>query len=261
MGMPIVEGRGFRADDHAGTPMVAVVNRTLVKRYFAGASPIGTHVGINGSTATIVGLIDDVHHFGPASSPTAEMYIPYVQLAARMGWLVVHTKGDPAALAPALRQAMREVDPGLPLAAVRPITALAAASVAQPRFLAALVTLFSVVATALALTGVYGLIAFAVSRRTREIGVRMALGSSRRRVLALILGHSLLIVFAGVSVGAALGAALSHVIRSLLFGVKPGDPATVAGVAGLIVAASLAASLWPARRAALVDPVVALRDE
>jgi len=133
--------------------------------------------------------------------------------------------------------------------------------VAQSRFLATLLTSFSSVAAVLALMGVYGLLAFAVSCRTHEIGVRMALGASRWAVVALVLRQSLVVVLTGVVLGAIAGAGLSSVARSLLFGVQPGDPVTVAGMAALIVTASLAASYLPARRAARVDPVVALRHE
>jgi putative ABC transport system permease protein len=261
MGMTVLEGRPFTADDRAGAPMVAVANQALVKRYFSGVSPVGAHFRINGNAATIVGVVADVHHMSPAAAPDAEMYVPYAQLGARLGWLVVRTTGDPAALAPALRQAMRDVDPNLPLASMRPMTARVADSVAQSRFLATLLTSFSSVAAVLALMGVYGLLAFAVSCRTHEIGVRMALGASRWAVVALVLRQSLVVVLTGVVLGAIAGAGLSSVARSLLFGVQPGDPVTVAGMAALIVTASLAASYLPARRAARVDPVVALRHE
>jgi len=261
MGMKVIEGRGFTPNDRAGGDVVAVVNQALVKRYWNGVSPVGTHVSMNGNQATIIGIVADVHHFGAAATPDGEMYLPYVQLGARQGWIVLKTTGDPSQVAASLRQAMRDVDPNLPLARVRSMESLVADSVAQPRFLATLLTWFSAVAALLALMGVYGLLAFSVSQRVREIGVRMALGATRGSVVMLILRQSLTVVVAGVVIGAAAAFALSQVVKSLLFNVRPGDPATTAAMAAVIVVASLIASVIPAQRAAGIHPVVALRDE
>jgi predicted permease len=261
LGLSLVEGRLFTADDRTDAPMVAVVNRTLVRRYFGGKSPIGQRVSLGGSRATIVGVVGDVQHAGPAATPDAEMFVPYGQLGSRSGWLVIRTSADPAALAPLVRQATHDIDAKVPLALVRPMPALVAASVAQARFLATVLSAFSFIAAALALVGVYGLLEFAVSRRTREIGVRIALGATRRSVVALVLRQSLVVVALGVAVGAAAGAGAATVVRALLFQVTPGDPATVATMGAAIFAATLMATIRPARRAAGVDPVVALRDE
>jgi putative ABC transport system permease protein len=261
MGMTIAEGRGFSSNDREGAPMVVVVNRALVARYFEGQSPVGSHVFVNGDRATIVGIVADVHHAGPAMPPDAEVYVPYAQLSARGGWIVVRTTGDPSSIAAELRHAVLDIDPHLPLASVRTMDALVARSVAQPRFLATLLTSFSSVAAMLALVGVYGLLEFSVSRRTREIGVRMALGAGRLAVLAMVLRQSLFVVGTGVVIGALASVGLSQMARSLLFGVPPGDPQTVVAMAILIVIASLVASYVPARRAARVDPAIALRDE
>jgi predicted permease len=261
MGMKVLEGRGFTAEDRAGAPVVAVVNQALVKRYWNGVSPIGARIGLNGNDVTVVGVVADVHHAGPAAAPEGEMYVPYSQIGARNGWLVLKAKGNPSDLVRGLRTAMREIDPTLPLATVRPMSELVAGSVAQPRFLATVLTWFSAVAAALALMGVYGLLTFSVSQRVREIGVRMALGASRTAVVLAVLRQSLGVVIAGVIVGSLAGAALSKVVKSLLFGVEPGDPATIATVAIAMVLAALLASYLPARRAARIDPVIALRDE
>lgn len=261
MGMTMLEGRGFSADDRAGAPVVAVINQALVKRYWNGVSPIGARIGLNGNDVTIVGIAADVHHAGPAAPPEGEMYVPYSQIGARNGWLVLKVKGNPADQVKELRAAMREVDPNLPLATVRPMSALVASSVAQPRFLATVLTWFSAVAAGLALMGVYGLLTFSVSQRVREIGVRMALGATRTAVVLGVLRQSLGVVMSGVLVGALAGAGVSKVVESLLFGIEPGDPTTIAGVALAIVIASLFASYLPARRAARIDPVIALRDE
>ena len=261
IGMSLVEGRAFTAGDRPDAPMVVVVNRTLVRRYFQGKSPVGEHVSMAGSRATIVGVVGDVQHAGPAVAPDAEMFTPFGQFGSRSGWLVVRTSGDPAALAPLVRQAVHEVDAKVPLALVRPMSALVAASVAQARFLATVMSAFSLIAAALAVVGVYGLLEFSVSRRTREIGVRIALGATRRSVVALVLRQSLFVVIAGLLVGAATGSGAATVVRALLFQVTPGDPATVASMGAAILVATLLATIRPARRAAGVDPVVALRDE
>ena len=156
---------------------------------------------------------------------------------------------------------MKEIDPSLPLANVVTMASLLDQSVAQPRFLAALLTGFSLLAAVLALVGVYGLLSFAVSRRVRELGVRMALGAGRGRVLRLVLGQSAALVSAGLIVGVASAVGLSRLLATLLFGVRPGDPATVIAMAGAIAAAAMLASLPPALRASRIDPVVALREE
>jgi ABC-type antimicrobial peptide transport system permease subunit len=156
---------------------------------------------------------------------------------------------------------MRDVDPALPLSNVAGMETLVERSVAQPRFLAVLLTGFAALAALLALVGVYGLLSFSISRRARELGLRMALGAGRARVVALVLAQSGWLVGVGLAIGAALAVALSRVMRTLLFGVGPGDPVTVALMAAGIAAAALAASLPPAFRAAGIDPVVVLRDE
>lgn len=259
MGMRLVEGRMHAADDRAGAPMAIVVNQALGRKYWPGASPLGAKLFLNGDEATVVGVVSDIHHAGPSAVPDGEAYVPYAQMGARGGWLVVRTAGDPSAIAAPLRAAMRDVDPNLPLALVRSMPSLVSNSVAQPRFLASLLTGFSAVAVALAVMGVYGLLSFSVSQRSREIGVRMALGARPGSVVWLVLGESLLVVTTGAVIGAVAGGLLSTVVRSMLFGVSAGDPATIAYLAAGMVAVSLVASYLPARRAAGIDPVVALR--
>jgi putative ABC transport system permease protein len=259
MGMRLLEGRTFSAEDRAAGPIVAIVNQTLVKKYWNGESPVGARFYLNGDEVTIVGVVADIHNAGPASVPDAEVYLPYVQFGARGGWLVVRTTGDPAAIVNALRQTMRDIDPNVPLALVRSMPSLVATWVAQPRFLASLLGGFSAVALVLAVLGVYGLLAFSVSQRLREIGVRMALGARPGAVAWLVLRESLAVVLAGAVVGAIGGGLLSSVARSLLFGIAPGDPVTIAYLMSGMVVVSLVASYLPARRAAGIDPVVALR--
>ena len=189
------------------------------------------------------------------------MYIPFAQFNARQVVLVLRTAGDPSRITPALRAAVKEIDSSLPLANVVTMETLLEQSVSQPRFLAALLTGFSLLAAVLALVGVYGLLSFSVSRRVRELGVRVALGAGRARVLRLVLAQSAALVVLGLILGCGCAFWLSRLLTTLLFGVQPGDPATIVAMAGAIAAAAMLASLPPALRASRIDPVVALREE
>ena len=261
MGMSMQSGRALNADDRAGMPTVAVVNEALARRYWEGTSPIGARLLMSGEPITVVGVVTDVRHVGPATAAEGELYVPYTQIPPRSATLVLRTSGDPAALAPSLRTMMRDIDPALPLGTVRPMTTLVAERVAQPRFMATLLTWFASAAALLAVMGVYGLLAFSVSQRTREIGVRMALGAGRASVIGMVVRQSLVVVGVGIVLGAAVGAALSHTVESQLFAVEAGDPLTIALMAVLMLVASSVASYFPARRASRVDPVVALRND
>ena len=261
MGIRLIAGRGLTTLDTERAPGAVVVNETMAKRYWSGQSPIGATLQIGNLEATVVGVAGDVHHKGPAASPGAEMYIPMRQFSTRQAVLVLRTAADPARTASALRAAMKEIDPALPLANVASMDTLVAQSVSQPRFLATLLTAFAALAALLALVGVYGLLSFSVSRRVRELGVRMALGAGRPRVVRLVLAQSALLVAIGLLAGVALSALLSRLLQTLLFGVRAGDPVTVMSMAAAIAIAAMAASLPPALRAARVDPVIALRDD
>ncbi len=261
MGIRLVAGRDLSPLDTENAPGVVIVNETMARRYWAERSPLGARLQIGGLEATVVGVAGDVHHRGPAANPGAEMYIPFRQFSTRQAVLVVRTAADPSHAASALRSAMKEIDPALPLANVVTMDALLAQNVSLPAFLAALLTAFALLAAVLALVGVYGLLSFSVSRRVRELGVRMALGAGRGRVLRLVLRQSARLVTIGLLAGAALSLLASRLFQTLLFGVHPGDPLTLATMALAIAAAAMAASLPPAIRAARVDPVVALREE
>jgi putative ABC transport system permease protein len=261
IGMRIVEGRGITPDDAPETPRVVVLNETLARRYWSGQSPLGQKIDVNGDAITIVGIVADIHQRGPSTPPQAEMFLPGTQMTARGAWLVLRTRGEPAAVVAPLRQIVRDIDPNLPLAQVMPMSQLAERALAEPSFLAVLLSGFSGVAAVLALVGIYSVLSFSVSRRVREIGVRMALGAERRSVVALVLRQSLGLVAVGLIIGSSLAVLLSRVLRTLLFEVKPGDPGTVVAMALLIALAALAASYPPAWRASRIDPIVALRED
>jgi putative ABC transport system permease protein len=261
MGMRLVQGRDLSPLDTENAPGAVLVNETMARRYWPNASPLGAKILLPDLELTVVGVVGDVHHRGPGATPGAEMYIPYEQFIARQVVATLRTTAEPARSASALRAVMREIDAALPLANVKTMDELLAQSVAQPRFLAALLTGFAGLAALLALVGVYGLLSFSVSRRARELGVRMALGAGRSRVVSLVLGESATLVSIGLVLGVALAVSLTRLLRTLLFGVQPGDPLTVVAMAGAIALAALLASLPPALRAARIDPVIALREE
>jgi putative ABC transport system permease protein len=261
MGVRLVQGRDLSPLDTENAPGAALVNETMARRYWPNASPLGARILLPDLELTVVGVVGDVHHRGPGATPGAEMYIPYEQFVARQVVIALRTTGDPARSASALRAVMREIDPALPLANVRTMDQLLSQNIAQPRFLAALLTGFAGLAALLALVGVYGLLSFSVSRRARELGVRMALGAGRTRVVTLVLGQSAALVGIGLVAGVALAMTLTRLLRTLLFGVRPGDPTTVVAMAGGIALAALLASLPPALRASRIDPVIALREE
>jgi putative ABC transport system permease protein len=261
MGMTITSGRAFTPDDRPGGAAVAVVNEAMVQKYWPGESPVGARIGLNGVETTVVGVVGDVHHKGPGIAPDAEMFVPYGQASVRQGWIVVRTTAEPASLGGALRAAVRDADPNLPLASVRTMASRAADATAEPRFLATLLSSFSLVAVALALVGVYGLLSFTVTQRAREIGVRMAVGATAASVMRMVLVESVLVSAAGAAAGAVCAAWLSRLVRAQLFGVAPGDPTTLFLLFAALLAAAAAASLRPARRAATIDPVVAMRND
>jgi len=261
MGMHLRTGRTLTRLDGPSAPGAVVVNESMAKHYWPGESPLGAKLYIGPLEATVVGVVGDIHHRGPGSAPGPEMYIPLEQFATQQMTLVLRTTSDPAAVARSLRAAVKEIDPGLPLANVTTMDALVARNLSQPRFLATLLTAFAILAALLALVGVYGLLSFSVSRRVRELGVRLALGAGRGRVLRLVLRQSAVLVLAGVAAGSVLSALLSQLLRTLLFGVAASDIPTLAATAAALGFCALTASVPPALRAARIDPVIALREE
>jgi predicted permease len=260
MGMRLVAGRDLNSGDSERAVGAVLVNETMARRFWPGASPLGARLQIAGFTATVAGVVGDVHHRGPAATPTAEMFVPFTQFSARQAVVVLRTAGDPAGLAAPLRAVMRDVDPSLPLANIITMDTLFDRVLSQASFLAVLLGGFALLAGVLAVVGIYGLLSFIVNGRVRELGVRMALGAGRGRILGLVLGRSGWLVGTGIASGAVAAAILTRVLRSILFGVRPGDPLTFVVMGAAVAAAALLASVPPALRAARVDPVVALRE-
>ena len=265
LGIRLLRGRGFTAEDRVDAPPVAVVDQTLAARLWPGQDPVGrqlTWLRNPDQPLTVVGVAAAVRHAGPGTPPEPTVYRPYAQ-DPRAGSLYLILRGttDPAAHAGPLRAALREVAPAQPLAEVRPMAERAAAAVAPPRFHALLTGLFAAAALALAAVGVYGVIAHGVARRRREIGVRLALGAPRGRVLGGVLAEGLGLALLGLAAGLPAALAAGRLLQSQLFGVSSTDPWTLAGAA-LALAGTAAAAAWlPARRAAAVDPASALAAE
>jgi putative ABC transport system permease protein len=268
MQIPLLAGRDFTSQDKADAPQVGIVNQTLANRYFPNEDPIGKRVrwarDEQVNWITIVGVAGDIKQFGLDIPEEPAVYTPYPQSGrAWKRWMVltVRTQGEPARFADAVKQAVWKLDPQLPLTKVRSMSEVVALSLDERRFNLLLLGVFAAVALALAASGIYGVIAYAVTQRTHEIGVRMALGARTQDVLALIVKQGAKLALAGTGLGLIGALALTRWLRTLLFGVSVTDPATFAVIALLLLGVALLASYLPARRAAKVDPLVALRYE
>ncbi len=266
MGIRRVAGRGFTDRDRAGSMPVAIVNETLARRHFAGEDPIGQRLKLGGPDSTrpwrtIVGVIGDVRHKGLGLEPAEELFLPHAQFPRRIMTVVMRPRSEAVEALEVLRSEVRALDPDLPIGGVTSLTALVRGSLALPRFTALMLATFAALALALAAIGVYGVLSYAVSRRRREIGVRMALGADRGDVLALVVGGGLRLIGAGLAIGLPLALVASRLLRRLLIEISPHDPLTLGATAVVLVAAGSLACYLPARRAARFDPVVSLRHQ
>jgi putative ABC transport system permease protein len=267
---PIVAGRGFTEADRAGAPPVAVVSEQFARRFFKGSSPLGRHIRVFDADGSIevVGVVRDLKEGGLRWRPLPVMYVPVAQAQAvairtthhyfHASW-VVRADAPGAALRRQIEAELRAVAPGLPIALFRTMDESKMRALAEERFQLTLLGAFAGVGLILASAGIYGLIAYSVAERTRELGIRLALGASRRRILRSILGQGLRLALSGVIIGAAIAAFAARVLRNFVWGVTTGDPATFVGVGLLLVIVAALASLIPAVRAVRVSPVQALR--
>jgi putative ABC transport system permease protein len=268
MRIPILRGRAFTRADVADTVnRVALVSAALAARLWPGEDPIGKRVRMgrpDSPDRTVIGVTGNVRHRALDANVTYQWYVPERQWqngADNREVLVVRTQGDPASLAPAVRDAIRQIDPTQPIVRIATIDRVIATSTAQRRVALVLFGAFAIAALLLAVTGIYGVLAGSVAERTREIGVRSALGATPRNILGLVLGHGARLTAAGVAVGVAGSLALTRLLRALLFGIQPNDPITLAGVVALLGGVTLAACVVPAVRALRVDPSQAFRSE
>ena len=261
--IPLRSGRLFEATDRMSVEPVVILNDSAARKYFPGEDPIGRSVNISREDRTIVGIVGDVHQASLETDPLAEVYIPLAQVGnLRSGSeLVIRTAGDPYDVLPAVKSVVMQVLPGVPLRNVSTMDELFARRIAQRRLNMLLLGLFGLLGLVISAVGLYGVMAYVVSQRTREIGVRMALGATQSKVVRMVLLNACALVAAGLVIGGVGAWYLSATARAFLFRLEPNDPrAFVAALVSLSLAAALA-SIIPARRAAAVDPVVALRAE
>ena len=266
MGIPLLRGRWFDDHDRDAAPQVTVISEALAQMYFPNQNPLGKQLifGLPPSGETkreIVGIVGDVHDVGLNQAPSAMMYVPYQQAPFWGAEVVVRSNLDPGTIDATISRQVHAIDRDLPVAGLETMSQAIQASVQQPRFRTILVELFGMVALLLAAAGIFGVMSYSVSRRTREIGIRMAPGASRTSVLTLVLTESGKLVLIGLAVGVPAALGFSRFLSTLLFAVQPTDPLTFIVVAALLVVIALAASYFPTRRAMSIDPLVALRYE
>jgi putative ABC transport system permease protein len=273
MHIPLVRGRIFLQTDAANSEPVAVINRAMADEVFPKEDPIGQHIWIgkpmgpeNSEAAPrrIVGVVENIREYSLAEPAYATMYAPYSQTRdgdARSALFIVHSAQDPMSLVPAMRAALGSLAPDLPPSRVRTMEDVVSTSLVDRRFSTTLLALFGAMALLIATVGVYGVISYSVAQRTHEIGIRVALGASRGRVMGMVLGQGLRLAAAGIAAGLVASYWLTKLLSDLLYDVKPTDPATFAGVSLALIGVALAACWIPARRATRVDPIVALRYE
>jgi putative ABC transport system permease protein len=269
LGIPLRAGRAFTAADDERSAQVALVNEAFVRRYLAGKDPLGRRVSLGGSEGpwrTVVGVVADVKHRALDADARPEMLLPYVQLdpGFLMAWargvtVVVRSKEDPTTAAAMIRQHVRQVDVNTPIIELRPMTLLVSEAVAQPRFRTFVLGAFAAVAVVLAAIGIFGVLSYVVSQRTREIGIRMALGAHRRDIFFDVLAQGASLMLVGTAIGFAAGAALTKWITGLLFQVSPADPLALAAAGASLILVALVATVVPARRATKINPLLALR--
>ncbi|HEY7232969.1 MAG TPA: ABC transporter permease [Gemmatimonadaceae bacterium] len=266
MRIPLLRGRDFTDQDRAGAPSVMLVNESFVKRHWLTADPIGKRVIFNVGTPNeltreVIGVVRDTREFGPQDEPPATVFIPALQRGYRTLVFAVRSDVDPAALAASLRGAVRSVDPSLPAFAMRSMTEVITMRMAPRRIMPRLLTVFGAAALLLAIVGVYGVMSYSVSQRTREVGVRIALGAQRADILRLVVGQGALLAVIGLTIGLAAAAASTRGLGNFLEDVSAYDPVIFTGVTAVLGLSAVVASWIPARRALRVDPLTALKDE
>ena len=262
MSIGLVLGRPFNRHDVSGAPHVAIVNEALARRLWPGANPLGQHVRFDDEEfREIVGVVRNVRSYAIDVPPEPEVYTPYSQSWLVPQQLVIRTAGDRGALIPALRHQIHQVDARASAENIQPLSEHVAASIAQPRFQAWLLSVFAASALVLTIVGIGGGVAYAVSRRAREIGIRITLGASGRDVIRAVVTPSLLAVALGLAVGLGATLLLGRFARAFLFEIEPHDPVTLVGVMIILAATTLAAAWLPSRRATRIDPMIALRAE
>jgi predicted permease len=268
LGIPLRRGRLLADGDVPGQPFVAVINETAARLYWPGDDPIGRTIRYyplqTSPPIRIVGIVGDVRSVGASATAPPAIYVPFEQAPrppyqGRTMTFVVRATASPASLVGSARAAVASVDAGLPLADVRPMSEVLSAAAGQPRFTTLVMSFLAVTAFFLAAIGLYGILAYGVEQRTREIGVRVALGADNREIFRLVIGNGMGLALVGVSIGVPAALMLTRLMGGLLSGITSTDPVTYVAVVVMLAVSALLASYMPARRATRVDPMVALR--
>jgi predicted permease len=261
MGIPLLGGRMFTAMDRAPAPGVVIVNQSFARHFFAGSDAIGRRVKIAGADqwATIVGIVADVKQHGLEREPGDEVYAPFAFVAFRDLRVIVRSRAAPAEVERTLRRVIKDLDQQQPVTEVKTLAQVRADNLASPRLTALLLGAFALLAIFITAAGIAGVIAYSVSQRTQEIGIRLALGADPSSVLAMVLRQGMALVGLGLALGVLGGLAISRIMSGLVFGIAARDPVTFVLGAALLAAVGALACLVPARRAAAVDPMIALR--
>jgi predicted permease len=265
LGIPLLRGRMYDQRDGPDAPRVVLINETMAREQFAGEDPVGKRIAFetviteNTNWHEIIGIVADQHQVSPALAPRPEVFEHRLQDWARTNWIVLHTRAEPSSLIPTVRAALRELDPKIPLTRVLPLREVWSTSIAREQFILTLLAIFGSVALLLAAVGVYGVAAQAARRRTREMGIRMALGADALNVLALMMRQSLSPVGVGLVVGLAGALLGTRALTSVLFGVAPNDPLTLTAVVALLATVAALACYLPTRRVLAHDPLRSLK--
>jgi len=263
-GIPLAAGRAFSDRDTQTAPKVVVINEAAARKYFAGENPVGRHFGSSYETAgdlEVVGVVKDAKYDSLRNDPPPTMYTPYTQNRLGAMTFELRTTGDPSASVNGVREAVRRVDPALPILTISTQTEQIERRYAQEKIFAQAYALFGGLALAVAAIGLFGLMSYSVARRTNEIGIRMALGARREDVVSMVMRESIVLVALGVLIGTAAALGAGRFVATLLFNLAPNDPVSIAAAAVMMIAVSVLAGYLPARTASRVDPMVALRDE
>jgi putative ABC transport system permease protein len=265
LGIPLLSGRTFGSGDRQDAPPVAIVSTAMARKYWPGENPIGKHLRFDDNTKdpwfTVVGVVGDVRQLGLSHEPPPLLYLPYEQFVLPFTNVVVRSTLPASAVTSLLRSQVTSIDPDLPLVDVMTLQSVMDRSVEDPRFRTILIGLFGLLALVLAAVGVYGLISYSVTQRTREIGIRVALGAQPRQVLVPVIREAIVLAVSGIAIGLVGALALTRLLASFLFGIGATDPTTFISVSALLVIVALLASYVPSRRALRVDPLIALRAE
>jgi len=261
IGAPLLSGRDFAAGDSSGGEPVVVINETMARRFWPGENALGKRIVIRAQSASarVVGIVRDMKYFGHDEPSAPEMYVPYAQVAMNDMTVVVRTRRDPSEVAHLVGSHVRALDADLPLGRIATMTQLVDDSLAVRRFTRMLLIGFGLAGLLLSCIGLYGLVAYSVTQRTTEIGIRIALGAKAEDVLRLVTGSGMRLALAGVAIGAAGSLALGRVLGKLVFGVSSADPVVLVSSALLLFVAAVVASTVPAMKAARVNPIIALR--